>query len=38
MVNKHLAICLSDEQKKMMDGIGYSLKDKTERLIIECSG
>ncbi|CEG69060.1 hypothetical protein RMATCC62417_05204 [Rhizopus microsporus] len=38
MANKHLTICLSDEQKKMMDRIGYSLKDKTERLIIECSG
>lgn len=38
IANKQLAICLSDEQKKMMNGIGYSLKDKTERLMIECSG
>ncbi|KAI8887113.1 hypothetical protein K501DRAFT_212480, partial [Backusella circina FSU 941] len=36
--NKKLAICLDDTQKKLMDGIGYSIKDKSERLVIECSG
>ncbi|KAI8373757.1 hypothetical protein BD560DRAFT_423122 [Blakeslea trispora] len=36
--NKQLAVCLDDEQKKLMDGIGYSVRDKAERLVIECSG
>lgn len=33
-----MAVCLDDEQKKLMDGIGYSVKDKAERVAIECSG
>ncbi|KAG0930809.1 hypothetical protein G6F57_011483 [Rhizopus arrhizus] len=36
--NKQLAICLDDEQKKLMDGIVYSVRDKAERLVMECSG
>lgn len=36
--NKQLAVCLDDEQKKLMDGIGFSVKDKAERVVIECSG
>ncbi|CAO3702389.1 unnamed protein product [Rhizopus stolonifer] len=38
VANKQLVICLDDDQKKLMDGIGYSIRDKSERLIIECSG
>jgi hypothetical protein len=36
--NKQLVICFDDEQKKLMDGVGYSIKDKAERLIVECLG
>lgn len=31
-------LCLSESQRKLLDGIGYSCKDKVECLLLECSG
>jgi len=36
--NKQLMLCFSDDQRTLMDGIGYSMKDKIERILMECSG
>ncbi|KAI7889072.1 uncharacterized protein EV154DRAFT_515725 [Mucor mucedo] len=31
-------LCLSESQRKLLDGIGFSSKDKVERVMMECSG
>lgn len=31
-------LCLSKSQRKLLDGIGFSRKDKVERVMMECSG
>ncbi|KAI9266559.1 hypothetical protein BDA99DRAFT_436404 [Phascolomyces articulosus] len=31
-------LCLSESQRKLLDGIGFSCKDKVERVMMECSG
>ncbi|CEP07595.1 hypothetical protein [Parasitella parasitica] len=36
--NKQLMLCLSESQRKLLDGIGLSCKDKVERVMMECSG
>ncbi|KAI9243764.1 hypothetical protein BY458DRAFT_448117, partial [Sporodiniella umbellata] len=36
--NKQLMLCLSEGQYKLLDGIGFSSKDKSERVMMECSG
>ncbi|KAG2216367.1 hypothetical protein INT45_009917 [Circinella minor] len=36
--NKQLMLCLSESQRKLLDGIGFSCKDKVERVMMECSG
>jgi hypothetical protein len=36
--NKQLMLCLSESQRKLLDGIGFSCKDKIERVMMECSG
>lgn len=36
--NKQLMICLSESQRKLLDGIGFGCKDKIERVMMECSG
>ncbi|KAI9029616.1 hypothetical protein CLU79DRAFT_735019 [Phycomyces nitens] len=37
--NKGLLICFPENYKrKLMDGIGYSVKDNIERVLLECSG
>ncbi|CAO3701951.1 unnamed protein product [Rhizopus stolonifer] len=36
--NKQLMLCLSESQCKLLDGTGFSCKDKVERVMMECSG
>lgn len=36
--NKQLMLCLFESQRKLLDGIGFSCKDKVERVMMECSG
>ncbi|KAL7314614.1 hypothetical protein PS15m_012332 [Mucor circinelloides] len=36
--NKQLMLCLSESQRKLLDGIGFSCKDKAESVMMECSG
>ncbi|KAI8078734.1 uncharacterized protein BX664DRAFT_389125 [Halteromyces radiatus] len=36
--NKQLMLCLSESQRKLLDGIGFSGKGKIERVMMECSG
>ncbi|KAI8973823.1 hypothetical protein BDF20DRAFT_823899, partial [Mycotypha africana] len=35
---KQLMLCLSESQRKLLDGIGFSPKDRVERVLVECSG